>query len=529
MSRVRLLDCTLRDGGYCNQWEFGMANAKKMVTGLTEAKVDIVECGFVTATKSCGEDQTLFASVDDVSQLLPQDKQPDTTYVAMANYGELSSDDIPVRSDGMIDGLRIAFHKKDRVEGMKLCKEVKDKGFKVFVQAMVSVSYSDREFLELIEQANAVAPVAFYIVDSFGLMKRQDMLRFFYLVENNLDEGIAIGFHSHNNMQLAYSNAQTLVDMGSKHDIVIDSSVFGMGRGAGNLCTEIIIGYLNENAGCDYDLAPVLRLADGVVMRFFDRCPWGYSIPNYLSANYNTHPNYAGFFDEKKTLAVEDMDAVFAMMDDSKRNSFDRAYAEDIYRAYMESKGDSKKEPVGRLRQIIEGKTVLLVAPGRSSMDEAAHVEEFAAFDNVVSISVNHDYACGEMDYIFLSNLRRYGDLAPEKRAKCIVTSNIPPESSLASVDYASLLNSVDGVEDNAGLMAAKLVSDLGASEIVLAGFDGYAPDMMENYANSEMALAMSRPVIEKMNKGMTRVLSDLNKTTPVRFLTAQRFVQVEG
>ena len=529
MSRVKLLDCTLRDGGYCNQWEFGIENAKKMVAGLTEAKVDIVECGFVSATKECRENQTLFASVKDVSQLLSSNRGAGTTYVAMANYGELTPEDIPERVDGMIDGLRIAFHKKDRVEGMKLCRAVKEKGFQVFVQAMVSVSYTDREFLDLIEQANNLAPTAFYIVDSFGLMKRQDMLRFFYLIENNLDEGIAIGFHSHNNMQLAYSNAQTLVDMGSKHDIIIDSSVFGMGRGAGNLCTEIIIGYLNENAGCDYDLTPVLRLADNVVMRFFDRCPWGYSIPNYLSANHNTHPNYAGFFDEKKTLTVEDMDAVFAMMDDGKRNSFDKGYAEEVYRAYMESKGDSKQEPVEKLRQAIEGKTVLLVAPGRSSMDEAARVAEFAASDSVVSIGVNHDYACSELDCIFLSNLRRYRDLAPEKRAKCIVTSNVPAEGSLASVDYVSLLNNVDGVEDNAGLMAAKLVSDLGASEIVLAGFDGYAPDMMENYANSEMALAISRPVAERMNKGMTQVLSDLNKSTPVRFLTAQRFVQVEG
>ena len=98
----------------------------------------------------------------------------------------------------------------------------------------------------MIQRVNEIEPYAFYMVDSFGMMKGKDLTRLFYLVEHNLKEDIWIGFHSHNNMQLAYSNAQVLVGAHTKHNLVIDSSVYGMGRGAGNLNTELFVEYLNK-------------------------------------------------------------------------------------------------------------------------------------------------------------------------------------------------------------------------------------------------------------------------------------------
>lgn len=84
-----------------------------------------------------------------------------------------------------------------------------------------------------------------------------DLTRLFYLVEHNLNENIKIGFHSHNNMQLAYSNAQSLVDLHSDRELIIDASVYGMGRGAGNLNTELFVQYLNDNADGNYDIKPL--------------------------------------------------------------------------------------------------------------------------------------------------------------------------------------------------------------------------------------------------------------------------------
>ena len=146
---------------------------------------------------------------------------------------------IPDWDGSSVDGIRVTFHKKDMLPALEQCRRLKEKGYKTFLQPMVALRYTDAEYLELIRLANEVGPYAFYLVDSFGTMKRKDMLRFFYMIEHNLREDIVIGFHSHNNLQLAYANAQTLVDLQTSRSLILDSSIMGMGRGAGNLNSEL--------------------------------------------------------------------------------------------------------------------------------------------------------------------------------------------------------------------------------------------------------------------------------------------------
>ena len=252
---------------------------------------------------------------------------------------------------------------------------------------MVSVSYSDEEFLDLIKRVNDIEPYAFYIVDSFGMMKRKDLTRFFYLVEHNLKESIFIGFHSHNNMQLAYSNAQSLVDMHTDRGMIIDSSVYGMGRGAGNLNTELFVEYLNENADGKYDIKPLLVIIDEILNEFYQRNYWGYSLPNYLSASHNAHPNYAGYLDDKKTLTVESMNQIFDMMDEEKKYTFDKTYIEEIYLKFMTT-GSIQEEHKSELNNVFSGKKVLLIAPGKSSVDERQKICEFSRQDDVITVRV---------------------------------------------------------------------------------------------------------------------------------------------
>ena len=194
-----------------------------------------------------------------------------------------------------------------------------------------------------------------YIVDSFGEMKKSDLTRLYYLVEHNLKESIKIGFHSHNNIQLAYSNAQTLVDMHTNRELIIDSSVYGMGRGAGNLNTELFVEYLNENNGANYDLKPLLTIIDEILNDFYQRNYWGYSLPNYISATHHAHPNYASYLDDKKTLTVENMNEIFDLIEDDKRVSFDKDYIEDLYIRFMTT-GKVHEEHKLELEKMLRGK-----------------------------------------------------------------------------------------------------------------------------------------------------------------------------
>ncbi len=525
MSRVRVLDCTLRDGGYCNGWKFGFGNAKNVVKGLVEAGIDVVECGFLTDRVSYEPDVTKFTKITQLNDLLPQ-KHAGSRFVVMVNYGEYDVDKLPPCCDSPIDGIRVAFHKQDVEGAFALCGAIKEKGYKVYLQPMVSLNYSDMEFLSLIERANRLMPYAFYIVDSFGVMKGKELARLFYIVENNLLQGIKIGFHSHNNLQLSYSNAQALVAIQTDRELLIDSSVYGMGRGAGNLNTELFVGYLNEMVGTSYQLPPLLAIIDEVLNKFYEQDGWGYSLPNYISAVHNAHPNYAGFLDRRKTLTIEGMNEIFGMMEEGKKAVYDKGYIEELYLKYMEK--DHVQE--GRLLELSErlfGSEVLLIAPGKSSLTERGKVLACAAREGMVTISVNYEYDVGVTDFIFLSNLRRYRELAVASRAKCIVTSNIPASDVYLQTKYKELLNMNEAVCDNAGMMLVKFLVRMGVKKIYIAGMDGYSPDPEGNYAEHWMNVYAQRAVTEALNQGMSKVLAEFSREVPIEFVTRMRYVRV--
>lgn len=523
MRELKVLDCTLRDGGYCNQWQFGKQNMIKIINGLMEARIDIIECGFITNWVNYDEDASRFTTFGEVAAIIPKDREG-KIFVCMINYGEYSISDIPEYDGTSVDGIRVAFHKKDLIPAMEFCLEIKKKGYLVFVQAMVSLSYSDEEFLGLIGMANNIEPYAFYIVDSFGVMKRRDLVRLFYMVEHDLKPNITIGYHSHNNMQLAYSNAQTLVDIGAKHDMIIDSSVFGMGRGAGNLNTELFVEYLNDNIGSEYRLKPLLTIIDEILSKFYQTDYWGYSLPNYLSAKHNSHPNYAGYLDAKKTLTVEAMDEIFSMMDDTKRSSYDKDYIEQLYTKYL-ANGYAQESRLSELKERIRDKTILVIAPGRSSVEEKDKIIACRQKENTIAISVNFDYPECETDYIFISNLRRFRELDVSKRNKCIVTSNIPSADVYIRTTYKDLLNSWETVRDNAGMMLIKFLIMTGAGKILLAGFDGYSVDPESNFADKKMSFYTEKAAFEAMNNGMMGVLREFRDRINIDFITTPQYV----
>lgn len=525
METVKVLDCTLRDGGYCNQWRFGYQNTQKVIHALEKAGVDIIECGFLTNAVIYDKETTRFTKVEQIAPLLPKERQ-NRLYVCMINYGEFDLESLPVNDGTTIDGIRLAFHKKDLDDALEWGKVILQKGYKLFIQAMVSMSYSDNEFLDLIEKINRISPYAFYIVDSFGEMKRKDLTRFFYLVEHNLHPDIVIGYHAHNNMQMAFANAQALVDIPVRRDLIIDSSIYGMGRGAGNLNTELFVDYLNDTAEGAYDIRPILKVIDEVLEGFYYTGKWGYSLPNYLSASHHCHPNYALYLDDKKTLTVGDINEIFSMFAKEKCGAYDKDYIESLYLNYM-GRGEQFEQHLSEISALLRGKRVLVIAPGQSAETAAAQISECAGASDVVSISINFDFAYCSTDLIFLSNLRRFQKLDPEKWPKTIVTSNIPCENTFLRVDYTQLLNDDEAVRDNAGMMLIQFLIQLGVKDIILAGMDGYAHDQDENYMQSGMQLAIRRAVLDEMNRGMERVLSKFAREVHIRFLTEPRHVHI--
>lgn len=523
MNNIDVLDCTLRDGGYCNQWNFGVKNIQKVINGLVAANINIIECGFISNNAVYSEGISKYTKMEQLSRFIPK-VDVGQLFVAMINYGEFDIDMLPECSNSPLNGIRIAFHKRDIKGGaIEYCRQVKNKGYKLFIQPMVTMNYSDEEFIELIDLVNEIAPYAFYIVDSFGTMRKNTLLHYFELTRLNLDKGIAIGFHSHNNFQSAYSNATSLLEQNCNHKIIIDSSIYGMGRGAGNLNTELLLNELNSEYGMNYLIKPILQLMDEVINHFYIEKPWGYSLPNYLSATHLIHPNYAMYLCEKNTLTVDAMDDIFSMLDRDKATEYDASYIESVYEEYM-SKGYVNSGNMDELKNTLKNRAVLLIAPGKSSRLQKDKVVDFASDNNPIIISINHSYEHLKADYIFVSNMRRYRELPENREEKVIATTNIETYDAYMNVDYYSLINSSRTVKDNAGLMAIRLMINMGCEKIFLVGYDGYEYEANENYENRDLELIMSKKQIDELNEGMKLVFDEISEEISIEFITVSRF-----
>lgn len=524
MNEIRVLDTTLRDGGYCNKWNFGYSKIKKIICGLTDAGIEIIECGFLTNKKSYEKDKTIFRRLEDALKVLPEDKRG-AMYVCMINYGEYLIEELPDYTENSIDGFRVAFHKRDMEAAIKFCAEIKQKGYKVFVQPMVSLSYTEAEFLQLIEIVNKMSPYAFYIVDSFGMMKNKDLVRIFYIVENNLAQSILIGYHAHNNLQLAYSNARMLSEILTKRDMIIDSSIFGMGRGAGNLNTELYVEYLNDTRDTKYQSVILLRIIDEILMPIYNRNYWGFSLPYYVSAVNGCHPNYASFLDERKTLTIENMDHIMKKISNEEKSIYNVTYIQQLYLDFM-TREKIYEERDKHFEALVEGNNVLLVAPGSSLNEQADRLTECIERNHPIIIAINFVYEKLGEDFVFISNIRRFQELDGAQGRKVIVTSNITSNDVYMKLDYVAHVSEDESVRDNAGLMLINYLSKKNVKKIFLAGFDGFSTDLEQNYIDSGMAQIANKDTIEKINVGLCKMLKKYAAIVPIEFVTDSKYIK---
>ena len=257
MDRINILDCTLRDGGYVNDFNFGHVVLKDIVQKLSSASIDIIECGFLKSG-AFDVNRSLFGSVEAVKKMIGN-KNPNLLYVGMVQYGGISNEEIAICDGTSIDGIRLTFHEHEIAPAFVLGRQLIDKGYKVFMQPVGTMTYTDEALLKLITRINELKPFAFYLVDTLGTMYKNDLLRMFYLVDHNLNRNISVGFHSHNNLQLSFANAQELMQLNTPRRLIVDASIYGMGRGAGNLNTELVTQYINSNLGLKYDILKFLK------------------------------------------------------------------------------------------------------------------------------------------------------------------------------------------------------------------------------------------------------------------------------
>ncbi len=529
---IQILDCTLRDGGYINDWRFGRNTIASILDKLERAHIDIIECGFLTGMVQ-DEDCSLFGSVDAVERVLPK-RRRESMYVAMIAIGEKElhpSELTPYDGTGM-EGIRLTFHQDEIEQAVQWAQIIMEKGYKVFMQPVGTVFYTDIELLQLVEKMNRLQPYAFYIVDTLGSMYRNDVSHRFYLIDKNLREGIHLGFHAHNNLQLAFSNAQVLGKIQTKRTLILDSSVYGMGRGAGNLPTELITQYINKNIASRYDVTMVMDIYDEYIAAIRREHEWGYTVPYHIAASHVCHPNYAAYLINKQTLTMKDIEEIIQSIPEDYRVLYDKTLIEKLYNQFQSKKIDDTAA-VEEIAESIRGRKLLLLAPGSSILTSHAAVSAFIEREKPYVIAVNFLDDRYPVDACFISNHKRMdvlgAEFQPGSHVRTILTSNIPEAASDSLyVDYDQYKNDDEMVADNAGLMLLNLLRRCGAQEAALAGFDGFQHRDSGNYYRDDLDFRIDETEIRERQERIRHQLGELSRQMKLTFLTPSVYAQEE-
>lgn len=531
MGKQLLLDCTLRDGGYVNDWEFGFGSIKSIISRLDKSGVDMIEIGFVDQRRPYDENRTIYPDVKSISPIFKNLKKPKALIFAMIDYGTCGIDKICPRLEASIDGIRVIFKKKDQDGAMELLRQIKEKGYKIVVNPVSITSYNDEELKALIKKINRVQPFAVTVVDTYGLMHSRELLHYFNIYNEKLNPDIILGYHAHNNFQMAYANSITLMNKRIKRTISIDGTLFGMGKSAGNASLELIAMYMNEVQGRNFDIDQLQEAIDTDIQREYQKQRWGYNTEYYISALNDCHPSYVQYLRKRGTLSVKSINQILRSIPSEKKLSFDSELIETLYSSYQRNTINDTNV-LETLQKALSERKLLLLGPGKTIEDHISEVQRFIELNNPIIVSINFLNENYPIDYVFISNSKRYSQFFDKiygetSRVKLICTSNITQngEETGMQVNYSSLLASEECILDNPLILFIHLLDKIGVKEFFMAGFDGYVPGLNGNYYGAYIPYLYCQQDLIARNEAISKEIASYKGKIAITSITPTRYL----
>lgn len=303
---LKIVDCTIRDGGLVNDHKFEDGFFKKVYDTCVAAGIDYMEVGYKADRKLFNGNEFgpwKFSSEEDIRREVG-DNDTRLKLCAMADTGRTDyHNDILPREQSVLDLIRVATYIHQIPAALDLVKDAKNKGYEVALNVMAVSKVPDYELDQGLAVIAGVEEIDYlYVVDSFGSLYYEQVDD---LVQRYKQTGKTLGMHAHNNQQLAYANTIFAAINGVK---LLDTTMMGMGRGAGNCPTELLVGFLKNPK---FNLRPILKLVQETMHPLSQRLDWGYSIPYMVTGHCNEHPrsaialraserkdDYLGFYDE---------------------------------------------------------------------------------------------------------------------------------------------------------------------------------------------------------------------------------------
>lgn len=522
MSRkIELLDCTLRDGAYIVESRFGVPAIKGIIKKMQDANVDIIECGWLKNDPH-REGSSFYHVPGDLKPYLIE-KNKRSIYTVMIDWDRYNLDLLPPCDGETVDAIRIVFPHGKYKEGIAVGNAVKEKGYQVFYQAANTLAYSEEDLRELAREINQVHPAGLSVVDTFGAMYEEDLERIADILDEELDDGIRLGFHSHNNQQLSFALTIRFVKIfqDRKRGIIVDASLNGMGRGAGNAPTELIVNYLNQN-GSGYEMDAVMDAIDIYMEYFKENYKWGYSTPYFIAGMYCCHVNNIAYLLKNHRTSAKDMRNIIESMSPEDRRKYDYDLLEEKYIENQDKIVDDE-ETIRYLKEAFRGRTILLIAPGKSVIEQQERIREYIRTEKPLVIAVNALLREYKYDYMFVANSARY-DYARESRqeqfgdTKKIILSNIKtrPDENEYIVSFNRAIKRGWEHFDNAVICCLRLFDKLEVEHAVIAGFDGFKTKYNESYADASLPAINPGKQWDELNEEIKSMFADVKQTAKV-------------
>lgn len=302
---IKVLDCTIRDGGLINDHRFDDDFVRRIYETNIAAGIDIMELGYKADRKifrstNCGAWK--FCEEEDIRRIVGENNTSLKLSV-MADAGRTDyRHDILPKEKSVIDIIRVAAYIHQIPLAVDMIRDAAEKGYQVTFNLMAISGVQDRELMDALVTIAQTPVEAIYLVDSFGSLYGEQVRD---LTQKYLRTGKAVGFHGHNNQQLAYANTIEALIVGATW---LDATYAGLGRGAGNCPMELLVGFLKNPK---FKLRPILQCVQDLFVPLSKTMDWGYSIPYMITGQLNLHPrdaiawragptpdDYVGFYDK---------------------------------------------------------------------------------------------------------------------------------------------------------------------------------------------------------------------------------------
>lgn len=288
---IRILDCTIRDGGLINDHQFDDQFVSAVYNTCVAAGIDYIEFGYKASKKiflPTKFGKWKFCTEDDIRRVIGE-KNPNIRITVMADAERTDyKEDILPREKSVIDCIRVACYIHQIPIALDMLRDAHDKGYETMIQLMAVSAVHEHDLAEALAVIAKSPADTVSLVDSFGAFYSEQVRNLVGIyMEAMKGTGKEVGFHGHNNQQLAFANTIEAVVAGANR---LDATLNGLGRGAGNCPTELLISFLHNPK---FRIRPVLQCVRDIFVPLRKQMDWGYSIPYAITGRLNRHPSAA--------------------------------------------------------------------------------------------------------------------------------------------------------------------------------------------------------------------------------------------